>query len=592
MPVRDGAIPDPAQYDIHPITGFLPSGPNPISRLPAYFEPWEVILDRLSALLLAGRLRESVKKLPILDAKQLDHHREWQRAYVVLAFIGQAYIWGKNEEAEDILPESVAVPYVMVCNRLGLKPVLSYAAVVLYNHYLIDPEGPLDLSNFGVMHTFSGGMDEAWFYLVSIAIEAAGAPAIPAMINAMHAVVNRNIPALETNLLIIAQAIERINETLVAMYEKNDPHIFFHRVRPYVAGWEHTPEMPLGLFYEGVVVDFEEKDGFMSSGGVTGTASQNGSRPGSPLPTKQSPVLYNNMTNGTFKFPGGHIHSSKHRKLPNPLDEVPQHEDHGVVGWVKADPPSPGKIGTWGKWAGASAGQSSLLHALDVALGIDHYPTRPVTASETNQHDPGVIPPRNTPGHLPPSSSLSNLLNNSNNSLINGHHPHGSSNGTSNHTSPITPSPGSAINHIHEMRKYMPGAHRDFIYALGRAPSIRSFIQELGAYTSLGMEAERLFNRCVEGLRIFRDMHFKIVTVYIIIQASKKKEAGVGSRPNPAKGGASSGSAGGSNSGVVSDNASLRVRQTLIARGTGGTDLAPFLRQSRTETAQARLGAG
>lgn len=36
----------------------------------------------------------------------------------------------------------------------------------------------------------------------------------------------------------------------------------------------------------------------------------------------------------------------------------------------------------------------------------------------------------------------------------------------------------------------------------------------------------RMFNRCVEGLRSFRDRHLQMVATYIIIQARKRKEIG------------------------------------------------------------------
>ncbi|KAJ3045633.1 hypothetical protein HK097_001134 [Rhizophlyctis rosea] len=125
------------------------------------------------------------------------------------------------------------------------------------------------------------------------------------------------------------------------------------------------------------------------------------------------------------------------------------------------------------------------------------------------------------------------------------------------------------------MRRYMPGPHREFIYALERAPSIRDFIRELTVEIPRvdpdeahdADECIRVFNRCVEGLRTFRDRHLQIVATYIIIQARKKKEVGQYGGPKGSQ--------------------SLKVQQSLMARGTGGTDLIPFLKQSRNETGEA-----
>ena len=50
-------------YDISPLTGFLPSTP-PLQMLPnPYYEPWETLITMFHDLMLAGRLREHVKKV-------------------------------------------------------------------------------------------------------------------------------------------------------------------------------------------------------------------------------------------------------------------------------------------------------------------------------------------------------------------------------------------------------------------------------------------------------------------------------------------------------------------------------------------------
>ncbi|KAI8824514.1 Indoleamine 2,3-dioxygenase [Fimicolochytrium jonesii] len=458
-------VPKLADYDIHPITGFLPSDPPPLRRLPEKFEPWETVLDELSDLLLAGKLRVTVARIPEIEATSLTTHREWQRAYMVLSFIGQAYVWGRNGEATEVLPRNIAKPWYETAKYLGLRPVITYAAVELYNWKALDPSGPLDLSNLAVMKTFTGP-DEAWFYLISIAIEACGAPALPAIVASLEAVVSRDLYALIDNLKILVQITEDISKVLVRMYEKNDPHIFYHRVRTYLAGWENTSELPKGLLFEGVT-DPEEGDVVEID-----------------LP----------KPNGVPKSPPSVTHPPRHVH------------------------------GTYLKLAGASAGQSSLIHSLDVALGVEHHPTRPT---------------------MPPSPL---------------------------HPDPSTHAPAKPINHIHQMRKYMPGPHREFISALERAPSLRTFVYELvntpGNDPVQADEIGRLYNRCVENMRSFRDRHMQIVAAYIVLQAKKKKDVGqIDKRAAQAS----------------------RVRESLQAQGTGGTDLIPFLKQSRNETSEARV---
>ena len=54
-------IPRLEDYDISPITGFLPSIP-PLHRLPdTYYDQWENLIDNFHDLKLSGHLREYIK---------------------------------------------------------------------------------------------------------------------------------------------------------------------------------------------------------------------------------------------------------------------------------------------------------------------------------------------------------------------------------------------------------------------------------------------------------------------------------------------------------------------------------------------------
>jgi indoleamine 2,3-dioxygenase len=55
-------IPKLEDYEVDVKTGFLPPTP-PLRRLTAYFESWELVLDDLNSLLLAGKLRDKVRKV-------------------------------------------------------------------------------------------------------------------------------------------------------------------------------------------------------------------------------------------------------------------------------------------------------------------------------------------------------------------------------------------------------------------------------------------------------------------------------------------------------------------------------------------------
>ncbi|KAJ9090261.1 tryptophan 2,3- dioxygenase [Entomophthora muscae] len=384
------AIPQLQDYDISPLTGFLPPE-GPLRRLPGtYFEPWEDIMDQISALLLCGRFRARVNKLEILDVDRLVNLREQQRAFVVLCFLSHAYVWGKNEPISQSLPPCLAVPFVKVSEQLGINPIGCNASQVVWNWRLMDPSEPISLDNIGALHTFTGSTDEAWFYLVTVGIEAHGGRALAAMVNSMTAVREGDEARVACCLQDIDSSIQDINRTLKTMYDKCDPYLFYWKIRPYLAGWENMSEagLPHGVLYQGV----DARDQFR-------------------------------------------------------------------------------------QYAGGSAGQSSLIQAFDIALGIAHYPTsdqwRCIKDEEKRRAAQGL--PKTKPSHT---------------------------------------------TYLYGMRSHMPGLHRRFLEDLTKAANLRPYVD------SVQGDCARWYNRCVAGLKKFRDLHIQIVTRYIILPARKGPSIG------------------------------------------------------------------
>jgi indoleamine 2,3-dioxygenase len=162
-------------------------------------------------------------------------------------------------------------------------------------------------------------------------------------------------------------------------------------------------------------------------------------------------------------------------------------------------PPPKGMTGTWRKYAGASAGQSPLIHALDIGLSIEH-------------------------------KSIS----------------------------------GTKLNPMLEMREYLSQSIRQFLENLSQGPQLRDFIYS----HKDNQEWTDLFNGALEAYKTFRDAHIQLTTVYIIQQTLKDKAQGHHS------------------SSEVIDSHS---KESYIP-GTGGTDLVKFLKQTRDETKEAKIG--
>lgn len=236
---------DLASYSVHPQRGFLPAE-DPLLCLPSAYAAWEAVAAELAVLLLARQLRPTIAALPLLDPAGLETEALRNRAMMLLSVLGNAYVWGEQEPALT-LPQAIAIPWWQVAAAVGRPPIVSHASMVLHNWRRLDANGPLSLNNLASLQLFLGGLDESWFYLVTVAIEAEGGAAVSSLVAALEAAEAGRLDDVAVHLDSLAEAMECMLLTLQRMPEQCDPHIFFHRIRPFLASW---PEP--GVVYEGV----------------------------------------------------------------------------------------------------------------------------------------------------------------------------------------------------------------------------------------------------------------------------------------------------------------------------------------------------
>ncbi|KAJ6561790.1 Indoleamine 2,3-dioxygenase [Mycena capillaripes] len=179
--------------------------------------------------------------------------------------------------------------------------------------------------------------------------------------------------------------------------------------------------------------------------------------------------------------------------------------------------------------SGPSAGQSSLIHALDMFLGVDEF-----------SHAPTLT------GAGASSSSDSNSTSTTKKSAF-----------------------------LARMQLYMPRHHRNFLNHLSANPRPLRAIVSTSASSSAEAEAQGAdgtlldaYNSAVGALKRFRDYHITIVTSYIIQPARRAAAA--------------------KTEGVASVDAE---QQEAPLKGTGGTDLARFLKAVRDRTTAAVMDA-
>jgi indoleamine 2,3-dioxygenase len=238
-------------FDVSETRGFLPPD-DPLTILEDYAE-WETIATQLSALINARKLREAVAALPVISTQRLQTRAQWERAMLVLSCLGHGYLREAADDCREI-PAQIAVPWCEVAAELGRPPVLSHGSIVLRNWRRIDPEGPIALGNLATLLQFHGGLDEAWFYLVTVEIEAIGARGVFHLIEAVLDADRGAFENVTSHLAIATEVMDEMSACLLRIHERCDPYIFYRRVRPFLSSLE-------AVAYRGVTPEVQSHHG-------------------------------------------------------------------------------------------------------------------------------------------------------------------------------------------------------------------------------------------------------------------------------------------------------------------------------------------
>lgn len=242
-----------ATYGVTAERGFLCPYDAPSVRFEGELAEARDLALRLPEILPTGTVRTVLDALTVISPESVAELDDVQArmAMVHYSFLVQAYIWGA-ESPGSYLPATLAVPIVALADRLGQQPLLQYSGYVLDNWGMLDPAKGVSLDNIYMIQKFAAGMDEAWFVLVHVAIEAKAGEALTLFGPLIDAAAHEDEGEAEDLLGKIVATWAEINALFDRMPERCDPYIYFRRVRPYIHGWKDNPALGQGIMYRGV----------------------------------------------------------------------------------------------------------------------------------------------------------------------------------------------------------------------------------------------------------------------------------------------------------------------------------------------------
>ncbi|PVF92736.1 IDO-domain-containing protein [Serendipita vermifera] len=561
-------------YEIDSVTGFVPCSP-PVTSLPPAFARWEQALasathavsladddsPHASAKRLSSRQwRESIANAPVLDTTPLEQDSDLlRRAHHVLAFLVHFYVHSCPSSNSILIPESLAVPLVRVSKLLSIAPVLTFADTVLWNHEIIDPSLPLTRSNIRPLTLFTGSDDEANFYGCCAEIELRGVEALRAIANFydITSTTSNTTPAAGP-----AAAASRTSSVITRPTLANDKKQIHEEQISQASSlnYDHT-----------FVIDDTTLD----------------------------------HAAACLKTVAGVI-----RDLTAILQSVRQICDphafyFSVRPWFRGSDAAGPAASSQRCWiyqgvdesqvlelSGPSAGQSSIIHTLDIFLDVDHSNDSTMThqsLSSSSSAAPSTTFPPTSGATVPapsvcPLSKLSPPSQSGTQSTLSSSSSSASSSPSSTSiplananttTCPSSSSPRLPNGEfMTRMRKYMPGSHQAFLEQLTRYTHDQAGRRSIRSLASCYPEKlMKPYNEAVMALKEFRDAHIRIACLYVV-SMSRKASA----QPIP-----------GSDVGMPSMCPVMRQRQVEPVRGTGGNELSLLLKSCRDATTRTLL---
>lgn len=236
---------DLEKYGLSRSLGFLSDSTPPASFSDSRFSRWDELVNNLPELISSKSLRHEINDLPQLDVSELSTVADQRRAYVVLAFLVHGYVWmdlpHEIDQDAAIVPPQLAEPFLAICRRVGMEPVLSYAGLCLWNWSAHGATSPLASADFELegltsLGSFTGTRAEDAFYHVPVLVEAEGGPLVSLLADAVQSCEHNDVHLVTQALRQCAETISRMKSHLPKLYSTLEAGMFYHQLRPFLSG--------------------------------------------------------------------------------------------------------------------------------------------------------------------------------------------------------------------------------------------------------------------------------------------------------------------------------------------------------------------
>lgn len=237
--------------------GFIPAKCN--TSLPEYYEYlgyFTTVMNQnqnknFELILNSYDITSILDKQNIADLTE----SEVRNVYSICSILAHKYIWSNPDKPNNKIPQCLAKPWYESANTLGIPPVLTHAAVDLWNWKLKDPSRKFELDNLKSTLTLcdeeNAKKSEEWFYLIMVAIEGECGSMV-----SMFDILMQEFAREEFSFTIINKNMVKIRERLAhqkklmsRMREHCKPELFYNVLRKYLWG---SDKVDGGVWLKGV----------------------------------------------------------------------------------------------------------------------------------------------------------------------------------------------------------------------------------------------------------------------------------------------------------------------------------------------------